>query len=137
MNTQSNTQSGPITMDSAADLTGKEGRFVKLGSTGLAEVAAIADRTPFVVDEVISATKAAVIPFTAERNVRVKAKGTGSKGDVLVLADPTTAADKGKLRAIPTANGTYHTVAIAEENFVDGQLVLVRKIDREAIVINN
>ncbi len=135
MNTQSNTQGGPIIMDTADDLTGKEGRLVKLGSTGLAEVAAITDRTPYLVDEVLTSAKAAVIPLTAGKNSRVVAKGTGSKGDVLVLADPSTAADKGKLRKLPATTGNYHAVAIAEEDFVDGQLVLCRKIDRELIEV--
>jgi hypothetical protein len=137
MPTQSNTQAGAIPMVAAADFTGLEGRLVKLGSTGLVAVAAIADRTPYLVVEVLSTTKVVALPFSAERNIRVRAKGTGSRGAVLVNADPTTAADAGKLRAQPAANGTYHTQAIAEEDFVDGQLVLVRKIDREAVVINN
>jgi len=137
MSNQSNTQRGPIPMVSATNFTGLEGRLAKLGSTGLAAVAAIADRTPYLITEVESATRAVATPFTAEQNHRVKAKGTGSRGDLLVNADPTTAADAGKLRALPTANGTYHVQAIAEENFVDGQLVLCRPLPREAIVINN
>ncbi len=135
--TQSNTRSGALAMLASADLTGKEGRLVKIGSTGLAEVAAIADRTPYLVTEVESATSAVVTPFEPSRNHRVVAEGTGSKGDVLVNADPTTAADKGKLRALPSANGTYHVQAIAEEDFVDGQLVLCRPVSREAIIIND
>ena len=45
---------------------------------------------------------------------------------MLVLADVGTAADKGKVRALPTAGGTYRGLAIAEEAGVDGQLVLAR-----------
>lgn len=135
--TQSNTRSGSLSMATAATLAGKTGRLVKLGSTGLAEVAAIADRTPYLVTEVESATAAGVVPFEPSKNHRVVAKGTGSKGDILVNADPTTAADAGKLRALPSANGTYHVQAIAEEDFADGQLVLCRPVSREAIVINN
>jgi len=37
----------------------------------------------------------------------------------------TTSADKGKVRK-PTASGTYRLVGIAEEAFVDGQLVRMR-----------
>lgn len=44
----------------------------------------------------------------------------------LVLADPGTAADKGKVRVLPAAAGTYRVLAIAEEKGVDGQLVLCR-----------
>jgi hypothetical protein len=47
-------------------------------------------------------------------------------GDVLVLADCTLEADRGKVRALPTAAGTYRGLALAEEAGVDGQLVLAR-----------
>ena len=53
-------------------------------------------------------------------------KGTCNPGDVLVLADVATAADKGKVRTLPTAAGTYRGLGIAEQVGVDGQLVLVR-----------
>ena len=63
-------------------------------------------------------------PLTPNRTVRVIAKGTGNPGDLLVLADGvTTAADKGKVRKVPDDDGTYRLVGIAEEAFVDGQLV--------------
>ena len=58
------------------------------------------------------------------------AKGAGNPGDLLVLADGvTTAADKGKVRSkagLTTGSGTYRLVGVAEEAFVDGQLVRMR-----------
>ena len=60
------------------------------------------------------------------RNVRLTLKGTCNPGDVLVLADTGTAADKGKVRALPASAGTYRGLAIAEEKGADGQLVLCR-----------
>jgi len=70
--------------------------------------------------------QATVRPLQPNRSVRIVAKGTGNPGDPLVLADGvTTAADKGKVRK-PTTTGTYRLVAIAEEAFVDGQLVKAR-----------
>lgn len=134
--TQTNTRSGNLPMATASDLTGKEGFLAALGSSGLALPAAITDRTPYLLEEIEDASNAVAQPISPERNFRAFAKGTGSKGDVLVLADPGTAADAGKLRALPAGAGTYHSVAIAEEDFVDGQLVLARKIDREAIVVS-
>jgi hypothetical protein len=137
LNAQSNTQVGLLPMQAAADLTGKEGLLATIQSTGVNLPANIADRTPYLIEEgAASGANATVRPFTAEKNHRVVAKGSGSRGDVLVLA-AIAGSDAGKVRAIPTANGTYHTVALAEENFVDGQLVLVRPISRETIVINN
>ncbi len=77
-----------------------------------------------------SGGKATVRPLNENRTVRVTAKGAGNPGDLLVLADGvTTAADKGKVRSKATltaGSGTYRLVGIAEEAFVDGQLVRVR-----------
>jgi hypothetical protein len=71
--------------------------------------------------------KATVRPLQPNRTVRVTAKGTGNPGDLLSLADGvTTAADKGKVRKVPSTSGTYRLVGIAEEAFVDGQLVRMR-----------
>jgi len=73
-----------------------------------------------------SGGKATVRPLNPNRTVRVVAKGSGNSGDLLALADGvTTAADKGKVRK-PTASGTYRIVGVAEETFVDGQLVKMR-----------
>ena len=70
--------------------------------------------------------KATVRPLNPNRTVRVVAKGSGNPGDLLALADGvTTSADKGKVRK-PTASGTYRLVGVAEEAFVDGQLVKMR-----------
>lgn len=71
--------------------------------------------------------KATVRPLNPDRTVRVVAKGAGNPGDLLSLADGvTTPADAGKVRKCPTASGTYRLVGIAEEAFVDGQLVRMR-----------
>jgi len=73
---------------------------------------------------------ATVRPMSPHRSVRIVAKGTGNPGDMLVLADGvTTAADRGKVRsksALTAGSGTYRLVGIAEEAFVDGQLVKTR-----------
>src|SRR5579871_4202088 len=73
---------------------------------------------------------ATVRPMSPQRSVRVTAKGAGSPGDLLVLADGVAVpADKGKVRSKSTltaGSGTYRLVAIAEEAFVDGQLVKCR-----------
>jgi hypothetical protein len=64
----------------------------------------------------------------AGRNVRLTLKGTCNPGDMLVLADVGTAADKGKVRALPAVAGTYRGLALAEEKGVDGQFVRVRPV---------
>ncbi len=128
---QSNTRSGDIRVLAGEDLTGMEGRLVKLGhDTGVAEVAlpaANSDYAVFVLIEGAADAKlVSVRPVQSDRNVRVVLKGTCNPGDVLVLADVATAADKGKLRALPATAGTYRGIGLAEGVGIDGQLVLVR-----------
>jgi hypothetical protein len=78
----------------------------------------------------VPGAKATVRPMNPNRSVRITAKGTGNPGDLLVLADGvTTDADRGKVRSkasLTTGSGTYRVVGIAEEAFVDGQLVRTR-----------
>lgn len=129
--TQSNTRPGPLPIVSDGDLTDKEGYLATLGADGVALPEEVNTLCPFVIDDGgADEEPSTVIPLDAGQNVRIVAKGTGSKGDVLVLADPGTAADKGKVRAIPDAAGEYFSAGVAEEDFVDGQLVQVRPAPR-------
>ena len=128
---QSNTRVGDIRVFAGEDLTGMAGRLVTMThDAGVAEVKLPAANTDYafyaVVEGGVDATLVSIRPVEAGRNVRVALKGTCNPGDVLVLADVATAADKGKVRALPTAAGTYRGLAIAEEAGVDGQLVLAR-----------
>jgi hypothetical protein len=68
--------------------------------------------------------------------VRAVLKGTCNPGDVLVLADTGTTADKGKVRTLPASAGTYRGLTIAEEKGVDGQLVLCRPAMIGNVVVN-
>ena len=128
---QSDVRAGSFRVLAGEDLTGKEGFLVKLThDAGVPEVklpAAIADYALYVViNDGADAEPVDVMPLEAGVNVRVPLKGTCNPGDVLVLADTGTAADKGKVRALPAAAGTYRGLAIAEEKGADGQLVLCR-----------
>ncbi|CAN5352516.1 hypothetical protein BH09VER1_BH09VER1_28470 [soil metagenome] len=127
--TQSDTKNGKLPLICGEDLTLKEGYLCTLTSTGALLPTAITDLVPFLCDAGdVLGESGDFIPFTGEKNHRVWAKGAGSKGDRLVLADPGTAADKGKVRVLPGATGTYLVIAIAEEDFEDGQLVKVRPV---------
>ena len=128
---QTNTRQGDFPVRAGEDLTGKEDYLVKLThDTGVPEVKlpeANADYALYVVTEGAADTKnVSVRPIEAGRNVRIKLKGTCNPGDLLVLADVATAADKGKVRVLPVSAGTYRGLAIAEEAGVDGQTVLCR-----------
>ena len=128
---QSNTRVGDIRVLAGEDLTGMAGRLVKMThDTGVPEVKLPAANTDYAVYVMIEggvdAALVSVRPVEAGRNVRVALKGTCNPGDLLVLADVATAADKGKVRALPAVAGTYRGLAIAEQVGVDGQLVLAR-----------
>ena len=128
---QTNTRVGDIRIAAGEDLTDKEGFLVKMThDSSVPEVLLPAANTDYalyvVTDGAADTENVSLQPIEARRNMRVKLNGTCDPGDVLVLADVATAADKGKLRALPAAAGTYRGLAIAEEAGVDEQLVLCR-----------
>jgi len=128
---QSDTRAGDIPVLAGEDLTGKNGRLVVLTHDGgCPEVklpTANADLAVYLlVDENVDAELVGVRPLESGRTVRAVLKGTCNPGDVMVLADTGTAADKGKVRALPATAGTYRGLGIAEEKGVDGQSVLFR-----------
>jgi len=128
---QSNTRVGDFRVLAGESLVGMAGRLVKLThDTGVPEVKLPESNDDYALYVVLEggadAALAAVRPIEAGRTVRVTLKGACNPGDVLVLADVTTAADKGKVRSLPATAGTYRGLGIAEEIGVDGQLVLVR-----------
>lgn len=61
--------------------------------------------------------------FGSHREFRVPLKDAVNPGDRLVLADVATAADRGKLRKLPVAAGTYRVLAISREAGVADQHV--------------
>ena len=128
---QSNTRVGDFAVVAGADLTGMQDRLVVLGNNAGVPVvnlpAANADPAVFLLLEAgASGALVAVRPLDGSRNARVVLKGSCNPGDLLVLADVATAADAGKVRALPASAGTYRVLGIAEKVGVDGGLVLVR-----------
>jgi hypothetical protein len=132
---QSNTHEGDLLLSAGEDLSTYADVLVALyNSSGLPVVTRPAANNDYAAYLLIfGATPnghATVRPLSPQRSVRVIAKGAGNPGDLLVLADGvTTAADKGKVRSkstLTTGSGTYRLVGIAEEAFVDGQLVKMR-----------
>ncbi len=128
---QSNTRSGDIPVKAGENLSGKENLLAKLANSSGATVALLpaanTDLAFFLIIEGEESGKTASLrPLNPERNVRVTLKDTCNPGDVLVLADVATPADIGKVRALPSAAGTYRGLLIAEEAGIDGQSVLAR-----------
>lgn len=136
---QNNTRRGMLPFIGVASLVGLEGYLVELvNASGVAKVQvpdAIGDTAFFIVEKGAAAgAYSDVIPLETGTNQRAVAKGTGNPGAVLVLADPSTAADKGKLRTLPATAGTYFSPGFAEEAFVDGQTVRFRAFPRFIVV---
>lgn len=128
---QSNTRVGDVPVLAGEDLTGMEGRLVKLThDSGVAEVLLPTANTDYalyvLLEDGADAANVSVRPIETGRNVRLRLNGTCNPGDVLVLADVGTAADRGKVRVLPEDAGTYRGLAIAEEAGIDEQLVLAR-----------
>jgi len=128
---QSDTKVGSFRVLAGEDLTDKEGYLVKMThDSGVPEVKLPADNGDYAVFAVINdgadGENVDVLPLEAGANVRLALKGTCNPGDLMVPADTATAADKGKVRALPAAAGTYRGLGIAEEKGVDGQRVLLR-----------
>src|SRR5277367_1499700 len=132
---QSNTQEGDLLLTTGEDLsTYADVLVAPYNSSGLLVVKRPAANNDYALYVLVygapPAGKATVRPLSPNRTVRVVAKGAGNPGDMLVLADGvTTAADKGKVRSksvLTASSGTYRVVGIAEEAFVDGQLVRTR-----------
>jgi hypothetical protein len=128
---QSDTQVGDVVILAGEDLTGKEGLLAVLThDAGVPEVKLPASNDDvalyLVMDGGVDGSYVSLRFLDAGRNTRLTLKGACNAGDVLVLADVATAADKGKIRLLPTVAGTYRGLAIAEEKGVDGQFVLCR-----------
>ena len=128
---QSNTKVGDFMVLAGESLVGMEGRLAKLThDAAVPEVMLPTTNSDYALYVVLEggadATLVSVRPIEFGRTVRVTIKGACNPGDVLVLADVATSADKGKVRVLPATPGTYRGLAIAEEVGVDGQLVMFR-----------
>ena len=138
---QNNIRTGLFPVVAAVDLTGMEDRIVEMiNDSGVAKVqlpSSNSSRPLYLLTEGGAAGSDVLAqPLGGESNFRVVAKGTGNPGDVLCLADgEDTAADKGKVRALPSAAGTYRAIAVCEETFADGGLGLARANGPEVITI--
>lgn len=138
---QTNTKpTGPFSVIAGEDLTGMRSRLVVLGnSAGTPIVNLPTANTALalyqVQDEGANGDRVEVERFASHREFRVPLKGAANPGDKLVLADVATAADKGKLRAIPAVTGTYTVLALAREIGVDGQNLKVDPIGPFSVTV--
>src|SRR5260370_602118 len=128
---QSNTQLGEVVYPVQADLSSAavapgNARLLKTvnnaGATNFALPAAKTDVVTYIGTDCDSATagkNASAFPLDPTRQMRAYLKGACAVGDKLVPADPTVAADAGKVVKGVAAYGTVQVVGIAEEAAVD------------------
>lgn len=136
--TQTNTKPGVI-FPGIADgvLTSLEGRLTKMTADGYKLPETVYDLALFLLLEgAADEGDITLAQLTPETNMRIRGNGTGSRGNILVLCDPTASsgANAGKVEAIGSTQGIYFSPGIAEEDFVDEQLVKVRLQPRLVIV---
>lgn len=139
--TQSNTKPGHRSFVGAAGLVNQEGKLLVLSSNSgvptVALPAALTDIPQFIlVDDGATQTSPSNLagqnveaqPLTPGENVRIRAYGAGTAGTKLAMADPTAnaGAQAGMVTALSATPGSYVQIGVAEEDFVDGQLVLLR-----------
>ncbi len=131
---QSDVRTGPILVESNEDLSSSSNRLgVLLNNSGLkaALPSATTDHTLHLIEiGRAQGEKSVLLPLAPDTQVRVVAKGAINPGDVVVMADPGTAADKGKVRALPGTTGTFKGVGIyeGEKAAADGDLALIRPV---------
>lgn len=129
--TQSNTRRGPFMVLAGVDLTGLEGRRVKLShDTGIPEVLLptdVDDKADYLLLEgAADGEEVTVIEFADAGGFRLRINGTCNPGDE--LTNIVSAGNAGKVQTLPVGADTYYVSLRAEEKGVDEQLVLVRPI---------
>ena len=128
--TQSNTKRGPIMRLANSDLTGMEGRMVKIvndGGVAKADLpAGVTEVTPYVLAEGAAAgAEVKLIPLESGAQVRVVLNGTN-----VVPGDKIVAYAGGQAgKATKYASGAAFVIGIAEQvGDTDGQYLLIRPL---------
>lgn len=131
---------GPVPVVAGADLTGKEGLLVEVNNSSGTPVVVLVDDMAeaallLLLDGAASGEDVYAEALQAGKYYRGIAKGAVNPGNRLCLADPAVAADKGKLRVLPTAAGTYRCIGFAMEAKTDGQSILFCVTGSEAVTV--
>jgi hypothetical protein len=136
---QSNVQGGPFPVLAGENLTGMEGRLVKLTHDGgIAEVILpndVADEADYLLLEGgADGEYVTVVALDRETNFRVRLDGTCNPGDKLTLA-AINGTNDGKVRTVPVTADTYWVALRAEEAGVDEQLVKCRLLPNPGALV--
>ena len=137
---QTNVKSGPIPAVCGEDLSNAADHLAALtNETGTPTIylpTAQEDLVPYLILEGAAVGETgSFMPLHSNQNIRVPIVGTCSPGDTLVLADPEVEGQPGKVAVLPADPGIYRGVGIAEEQGVDGQLLLLRPLPLGVITV--
>lgn len=137
--TQTNIQEGPFKVLAGENLTGMEGRVVKLShDTGVPEVILpndVADEAEYLLLEgSADGTEVTVVAIGRDCTVRLRLNGTCNPGAKLTLA-PINGTDDGKVCTVPVAADTYWVAFRAEEKGVDEQLIKCRLLPNPGALV--
>lgn len=137
---QTNVKSGPIVARCGEDLTNAADLLAAMVNEGGIATMYLPtsqdDLVPYLVLEGAEAGEnGSFMPLHPAQNIRIPIVGTCNPGDTLVLADPEVAGQPGKVTVLPAAAGSYRGIGIAEEQGVDGQLLLLRPLPLGVITV--
>jgi len=137
---QTNVKTGPIVIPCGEDLSSAADLLAALvhnaGTPNILLPTAQEDLVPYLVLEGAGVGENGYfMPVHSDRNIRVPIVGTCNPGNTLVLADPEVEGQPGKVTVLPAAPGIYRGVGIAEEQGVDGQLLLLRPLPLGLITV--
>ncbi|MFM2241535.1 MAG: hypothetical protein RLZ97_390 [Verrucomicrobiota bacterium] len=136
---QSNTQEGPFEVLAGENLTGMEGRVVKLThDSGTPEVILpndVADEADYLLlAGGADGAMVTVVAIDRSQPVRIRLDGTCNPGDKLTLA-AINGTNDGKVRTVPATADTYWVAFRAEEAGVDEQLVKARLLPNPGALV--
>jgi hypothetical protein len=137
---QTNVKSGPIPAACGEDLSNATDLLVALshdaGTPQMLLPAAQDDLVPYLVLEgATEGENGSFMPLHLDQNIRVPIVGICNPGDTLVLADPAVEGQAGKVTVLPEDAGDYRGVGLAEEQGIDGQLLLLRPLPLGVITV--
>ena len=137
---QTNVKSGPIPAACGEDLSNAVDLLVVLshdaGTPQMLLPTAQDDLVPYLVlDGAVAGENGSFMPVHPDKNIRVPIVGTCNPGDTLVLADPAVEGQPGKVTVLPEDAGAYRGVGLAEEQGIDGQLLLLRPLPLGVITV--
>ena len=137
---QTNVQTGSVSMPCGADLTAHADHLAVLSHSGgvpqmILPASLTAPALYLILAGAATGENGDFQPLTPDRNVRLPLIGTCNPGDTLVIANPSVAGQPGKVCALPATAGTYRAIGIAEEKGITGQLILVRPANLGLITV--